>query len=123
MENVRKFFILGLISFTLGLTSCYYDNEEDLYPGGTACDTTNVSYSTSVAPVFAAYCNNCHSGGAPSGNIATDNYASVKANISRIKGAINHTSGYSPMPQGGNKLGDCELSKISAWINQGMPNN
>lgn len=121
----KSIFILcfSALALSFSFTSCYYDNEEDLYPGGTTCDTTNVTYSANVAPVFAAQCNACHSGGAPAANIATDNHASVKANISRIKGAINHTSGFSPMPQGGNKLTDCELKKIDAWINKGMPNN
>lgn len=121
----KSIFILciGMFALSISFTSCYYDNEEDLYPGGTACDTANVTYSANVVPLFAAQCNACHSGGAPAANIATDNYTSVKANISRIKGAINHTSGFSPMPQGGNKFTDCELKKIDAWINKGMPNN
>lgn len=122
MKNVKKLILLVFISLSFLLNACYYDNEEDLYLGNTACDTLNMSYTSNVAPIFAAQCNNCHSGGAPSGNISTDNYTNVKANISRIKGAINHTSGFSAMPQGGSKLGDCELLKINAWINQGMIN-
>jgi mono/diheme cytochrome c family protein len=105
------------------LGGCYYDNEEDLYLGSSGCDTTHVSYSTTLAPIFSANCNSCHSGGAPSGNLTTDTYESVKLNISRIRGAVNHESGYSPMPQNGNQLDACERSKIQAWINQGMQNN
>lgn len=123
MKEIKLLVLFSIISIGISLSGCYYDNEEDLYPGGTACDTTNVSYTANIAPVFAAQCNTCHSGGAPAGNIATDNYNSVKNNISRIKGAINHTSGFSPMPQGGNKLTTCELAKIDAWINKGMQNN
>jgi len=118
--RINLVFAFALI---LLLNSCYYDNEEDLYLGSNTCDTTNVTYSQSVAPVFAGYCNSCHSGSSPSGNINTDSYASVKSNISRIQGAINHESGYSPMPQNSGKLSACDLTKIDIWISQGMPDN
>ena len=116
--------ILFALTIVLALTvsSCYYDNEEDLYPGNT-CDTTNVTYSKSVAPIFAGYCNSCHSGSNPSGNIVTDNHASVVANMSRIWGAINQKPGFSPMPKNGGTLSTCDLATIDIWIAQGMPDN
>jgi mono/diheme cytochrome c family protein len=118
--NIVSVFAIAVILITAG---CYYDNEEDLYPGSGGCDTTNVTYSATIAPVFAGYCNSCHSGSNPSGNIVTDNYNSVKSNMSRIHGAINHQSGYTPMPKDSGKLSDCDLAKIDIWIRQGMPNN
>lgn len=117
---IASVFTLAVI-LTIG--GCYYDNEEDLYPGKGGCDTTNVTYSASVAPIFAGYCNSCHSGSSPSGNIVTDNYNSVKTNMSRIRGSINHLPGYSLMPKDSGKLPDCDLAKIDIWIRQGMPNN
>lgn len=123
MKTQLKLLLLPALALTLSFGGCYSDNEEDLYLGSSTCDLTNVTYSTTVAPIFAAYCNSCHNSNNLSGNIATDSYTAVVANMSRIKGAINHTSGYSPMPQNGNKLSDCELSKIDTWITQGMPNN
>jgi mono/diheme cytochrome c family protein len=112
-----------IMAIALSITGCYYDNEEDLYPGSNSCDTSKVTYSGTVAPVFATYCNSCHSGNNPSGAISTDNYNSVKTNISVINGAIKHQSGYSPMPKGSSKLSDCDLAKIDIWVRQGMPNN
>jgi hypothetical protein len=47
----------------------------------------------------------------------------VKANMTRIWGAINHSSGYQAMPQNLPKLSDCNLAKIAAWKNAGMPDN
>ena len=121
---MKSFFrIIIIFALALLINSCYYDNEEDLYLGGSACDTTNVTYTKSIAPVLSGYCNSCHSGGNPGGNIVTDNYTSVKTNITRIKGAINHYPGFLAMPQNGGKLSDCDLTKIDIWINQGMPNN
>ena len=115
--------LLAVFAITLAITGCYYDNEEDLYPGGSACDTTAVSYSGSVAPVFAGYCNSCHSGTSPSSGIKTDGYTAVVSNISRIRGAINHQPDYLAMPQNGGKLTACDLNKIDIWIRLGMPNN
>lgn len=118
--RINLVFALALM---LTLSGCYYDNEEDLYLGSNTCDTTNITYSQSVAPVFAGYCNSCHGGSSPSGNINTDSYLGVTSNISRIRGAINHESGYSRMPQNGGKLSTCDLTKIDIWISQGMPEN
>ncbi len=115
--------IILIFALALSLNSCYYDNEEDLYLGSNTCDTTNVTYAAKVAPIFGGYCNSCHSGSNPGGNIVTDNYASVKANITRISGAINHQSGFLAMPQSGGKLSPCDLTKIDIWIRTGMPNN
>lgn len=123
MTKQINIFLFIIITLAFLVSGCYYDNEEELYPGSTDCDTSNVTYSQSLAPVFAANCNTCHSGNSPSGNIRTDSYTSVKTNISRIRGAVNHESGYSPMPQDGGKLSDCDLTKIDTWIKQGMPEN
>jgi len=123
MKIQFRIMLISALALTLVVAGCYYDNEEDLYLGSSTCDTTNVTYSASVAPVFAGYCNSCHSGSSPSGNIVTDNYASVKANINRIHGAINHQSGFLAMPQSGGSLSSCDLTKIDIWIRKGMLNN
>lgn len=124
LPNITSFGPFTLFcALVLAVGGCYYDNEEDLYLGSSGCDTTNITYSASVAPVFAGYCNSCHSGSSPSGGLVTDNYNSVKANISRIRGAINHQPGFVFMPQNGGKLSACDLSKIDIWIRLGMPNN
>ena len=117
--------IFTALMLTFNLTSCYYDNEEELYPDTGGCDTTNVSYSSSVAPVLQANCNACHSGNGPSAGIVTDNYTDLMTivNSGQFKGAINHSSGYSAMPKNAPKLGDCNLSKINKWVDAGAPNN
>jgi len=115
--------LLLMFTLTLSLAGCYYDKEEDLYLGNNTCDTTNVTYTKTIAPIFGGYCNSCHSSSSPNGNIVTDNYTSVKANITRIRGAINHQTGFIAMPENGGKLSDCDLIKIDIWINHQMPNN
>lgn len=123
----RNLFVLVIIS-TFGLwsiTSCYYDNEEYLYPNPTACDTTNITYSVTVAPILEVNCNTCHNSVNQQGGIITDNYDDLLGAISNgnFRGAINHLDGYSPMPQGGEKLNECDLTLINFWLDNGAPNN
>ena len=107
------------------LQSCYYDNAEDLYPQPPACDTINVSYADDVWPIINANCTGCHSGGAPAGNIYLDNYDNIviAADNGSLLGTIRHESGYSPMPKGGTKLSDCNISIIEKWVDDGTPDN
>jgi hypothetical protein len=123
MKIQMRIMFVSVLTLTLSLGGCYYDNEEDLYLGSKTCDTTNVTYSASVAPVFAGYCYSCHSGSAPSGGIKVDSYSSVVANITRIRGAINHQPGFLAMPQNGGSLSGCDLTIIDIWIREGMPEN
>lgn len=123
MKTEIKVILVAILAISLTVSGCYYDNEEDLYLGNSTCDTSNVTYAISVAPVFAGYCNSCHSGSSPSGNIKTDSYSSVVTNITRIRGSINHQSGFQAMPQNGGSLSSCDLTKIDIWIRQGMLNN
>jgi cytochrome c5 len=106
------------------LTSCYYDNEEDLYGGAPACDTAAVSYAASVAPVLQNNCTSCHSGNFPSAGIRLDSYESVRTQAlnGRLYGSVAHLPGFSAMPEGG-KLSECNIALIGAWVNQGASNN
>lgn len=122
---MKKRFVI-LFSVVMLLSSCYRDVEELLYPQNGACNTGGVTYSGTVVPLLQSYgCLGCHSGGAPSGNISLQGYNNVKAAVQsgKLYGAISHAPGFSPMPQGGNKLSTCHISKIKAWIDAGFPNN
>ena len=37
-------------------------------------------------------------------------------------GAITHATGFIPMPNGGGKLADCEISQLQKWIDNGALN-
>jgi len=42
--------------------SCYYDNEENLYPElQQDCDTSNINFAGGIQPMLAANCFSCHS--------------------------------------------------------------
>lgn len=115
--------------FLLVLSSCYYDSQEYLYPQlNTQCDTTNITYSTSIQPILQNYCLSCHSNasaGALGGNIKLENYSDVMiyANNGILYKVVSHDPAYPAMPLGANKLDDCTLSTINIWVNAGAPNN
>jgi len=126
---MRYVFVLALLStaLLLGLNSCYYDKESQLYPFSGSCDTLSVTYSISVRTIIQnGGCLGCHAAPASSGgNIVLDNYNDVRtiAQSGRLYGAINHSPGFQPMPQSGGKLTNCDISKVKKWIDSGFPNN
>ncbi|TFH39296.1 MAG: hypothetical protein E4G95_01525 [Bacteroidia bacterium] len=125
MKNIIYLFILAL--FTAFAWSCYYDNEEWIYPElGTECDTVTVTFTATIKPILSNNCYSCHSNStAPSygNNIRLEDYADVVAASTTVRGSINHAGGYSPMPKNGGKLGYCQLKQFDVWINRGMPEN
>jgi hypothetical protein len=128
MQRLLAFrFAATLLSLTLlMLAGCYYDNEQELYPDdGTVCDTANVSYTGTVLPIIRNECYICHDQGTRSGNVVLEGHSNllIYANNGRLYGSIAHQSGFSAMPQGRNKLLDCQLAQIKSWIDAGAPNN
>ena len=113
-------FIVGVMLFN----GCYYDVEEDLYPGA-VCDTTNITYSLSVKPIINENCISCHSQAVQQGTVILETYADVLVyvNSGQLIGAITHAPGFAAMPQGAAKLDDCSILKIETWIGAGSPDN
>ncbi|GAB4335902.1 MAG: hypothetical protein OHK0038_13850 [Flammeovirgaceae bacterium] len=122
---MKYLIICYLLAFSI--TSCYWDNEERLYPQlSNNCDTTNITYSGSVAPIINSSCNTCHNkqnANVLGSGIVLDDYNSLKARANTVLGSINHQSGFSPMPKNANKLISCQITIITKWVNAGMPNN
>ncbi|MEZ4950222.1 MAG: hypothetical protein R2879_13170 [Saprospiraceae bacterium] len=89
------------------------------------CDTSNVTYNSSVKPILQTYCYGCHAGSGFLGGIDYTNYSGVKATVDNGKlwGSVNHASGYSAMPQNGAKLSACDLQIIKTWIDAGAVDN
>ncbi len=119
----RKIFILLVLGAFI-ISGCYYDKEDLLY--GNNCDTSNTTYSSTITGILNNYgCLGCHVGVNPSGGINLENYTNVKAVVDngKIYGAITHSPGFVPMPDGAAKMNDCDIKKVKAWIDAGAPNN
>ena len=124
----RLFISLSVLAiFLLLFVSCYYNNEEALYPViSNSCDTVNVTYNATVVPILSSNCYSCHSNkNAPSkgNNIALENYADVVTNNVAISQSINQTGSLSPMPKNGGKIKACSITQFDIWVKKGMLNN
>lgn len=121
-----KKILLGTVTGALlFLLSCSKDKESDqVTPDPPECVTTDMSFAGNILPIISANCQGCH-GATPSAPFSLTNYAEVKvvADDGRLIGAITHASGFTPMPQNGSKLSDCNIAKIQAWVDQGKKDN
>ena len=126
MVNHRSSLLLlcTLCIVVLGLSGCYYDNEAELYPNS-YCDTTNITYSGSIAAIMSGNCATpgCHvTGGSGTGDFT--NYSGVKSQVDngRLLPSVRRESTSIPMPPTGS-LRDCDIKKLEIWVQQGAPNN
>lgn len=123
---------IALFLFFISLCSCSWRKEAPL-PKVQVCDTSNISYSQTVKPIFETNCYSCHSTAVTQGKGGLDieNYTSLMNYLNRnydgVFGSqfyrvVSQAPGTLPMPPA-SKLSDCDISKIKAWIDKGAPNN
>lgn len=115
---------ISMLLLVAGLGGCYYDNEEELYPGrfcevGVATDAGY--YAATVEPILQSRCAipGCHvPGGTGPGDF--NQYTEVKAKVDA--GSFQQQVLQSrAMPPSG-PLPSCELLKLQAWLDAGAPN-
>lgn len=115
--------------FVFSIQSCYYDNEEELYPEITnGCDTTDVTYSNNIQKIISSRCLGCHSDASYyeyGGGVALEGYENVKVSADNggLLGTITHNPDYTAMPKGASKMDDCKIEQIKIWIEDGAKNN
>ena len=126
---MRRLYIIIAIIFILSLSfiSCYYDNEEALYPYlSSSCDTTNVTFSGTIVSILSNSCYSCHSNNTAAANgknIRLENHADVVVSSVAVAGAMKHIAPYFPMPKNGGKVKVCSITQFDVWVRNGMPNN
>jgi hypothetical protein len=110
-ESILK---LTALCFTVLIAAAGCKTSED-------CDTSSVTYNETVKPIISANCYPCHQAASASGGLILEDYDGVKAIVKNTKlvNAINHNEGYVPMPLDTDKLAQCDIEKIQAWIRSG----
>jgi uncharacterized membrane protein len=90
----------------------------------TVCETVNVTFTQHIQPLIEQKCLNCHRGNTPSGGVNLSTHAGVEtvALNGRLMGAVTHSTGFTAMPFGGQKLADCQIEMIKIWIDRGATN-
>jgi mono/diheme cytochrome c family protein len=121
-QFTRRIFFMFLL---LTLISCRYEKVEKVIqqPNTSVCDTSNVTYKDDIRKILKDHCEGCHTASSPDGGYRLDSYAGVKASVGRLVGVVSHSSGFSPMPKGGNKLDACSIQKIEKWVQDGALDN
>ena len=122
-KKYLMFHLCWVILFAIATNGCTFNNEEE-YFGITECDTIDITY-TDLTYIFTNVCATCHNVSYPAPNgilMVTYNDVVTSVNSGLVLPAIKQT-GSIKMPQGQDKLSDCDISKIEAWINAGMPEN
>ena len=127
MIAMKKLIVATVIVSAMALfAGCYYDKAEQVYPQQAVCDTTAVKYSQDIVAILSANCYSCHSGTASAGGgFKLDSHGNlvVFVNNGKLLKAITHSAGASAMPKNMPKMPECNINKITAWINDGAPNN
>lgn len=107
------------------LSACYKNSLEELSGSGD-CNTNNMSYASDIRPIINISCaiSGCHHAGAVL-TFPLTTYDEVKAEAENglLLKSINHDPSVSAMPKDVSKLSDCQIGKITSWVNAGAPNN
>lgn len=88
---------------------------------GSDCDLSDITFSKDIKPIIDDNCAGCHGGPKPKkGYDFTDpgKFREV-ALTGKVYLAITHAEGVTAMPFEGDKLSDCDISRIKAWIDAG----
>lgn len=123
-RNSFKIALFLLVISQLGITGCYKDKtikKVEIITVVDPCDSLNTDFATVIEPLIV---NNCSTGGchdAGSGGYHLISYNEISSNASVISNVINYKAGYSPMPQGADKLPDSTIQKFDCWVSKGMP--
>lgn len=113
---MNRIWVLGFLLFAV--SSCYYDNGEDLYPTDpNDCKTDSLTYDGDIKAIFSNSCavSGCHITGVQPPSLET--YSEVKASLSRIE---QRALVQKDMPTGG-PLSSCDQEKLKQWIADGAP--
>jgi hypothetical protein len=118
------FAVLSTLIFCLGLQSCEYNNEDELFPPG-PCATDTITYTGVIEPLMADKCYECHDDDNRLGNVDLEGYNNLVFYVEdgSLLGSVKHDAGFSPMPDGRDQLSDCEIEQLETWISEGAQNN
>ena len=116
MKKLIRFILL--VVFTLSMSSCYYDQIEEIeLPPGTV-----VEFAADIQPIFAANCVECHNANRDPDLRAENAYNSLVPEYV-TQGNADNSELYSVLNGGHGNISTADLALIELWINSGAQNN
>jgi len=87
------------------------------------CDTINVNYLLSIAPIIQLNCYSCHNTNNPSFGIDLSSYDKVKSETEngKLLCSIQQNNNCSKMPKNGGKLTPCQIRLFEIWKSLNYP--
>ena len=122
MKKFILFFVIIITAIYLIPSGCQNNSEEELY-GIQKCDTTNITWESKISKILQNNCVQCHNAELYYRNIRHDTYTEELKVIQagRLRGTVNHSTGFIPMPYERSKLPACEVQLINLWLDNGYP--
>ena len=89
------------------------------------CNSENASFTNDVWPIIANQCLGCHQPSNSLGDVNLEDFVHVRsfALTGQLLGSLNHTNGYTVMPETSLKLTDCQIATIQNWMTEGVQDN
>ena len=114
----RKVFIILLL--IIGITGCYNDKGELLYPRANDCSSHSASFGAEVQPIIQSNCatSGCHDAASVNKGGPLTNYTLIKNKASVIRSQVTRKV----MPQG-SSLSASQIQLINCWVSNGALNN
>ena len=117
--------VVFFISFLLlGVSGCYNDKEDLLYPQEAAnCSNTDSKFSTAVNAIIQNKCasSGCHDTNMQASGYKFVTYTDIHNNIESVNNSV-FVSGTMPK-SGSTQLTEKEKVALKCWIDAGSPNN
>lgn len=123
MKISKKFLMTAITisTLTFALSSCYYDNEEELYSNlnndtTITCDTLSVTYAVQIKPIFDSKCISCHGSAGTQQLPLLDNFA-----VSHEYAIMTDNKLLEYINTGHQSLtyNACERAQLTKWVNTG----
>jgi len=117
-------YLLFIATISIGIMACGSDEAEE-ETMVEECVTEGVTYNNDIAAILDSNCatTSCHNDTDLANGFSLDGFtkSSAAAQFNNFLPSINRESGFSPMPRGRDKLDQCDIDKITAWIDAGFP--
>jgi hypothetical protein len=129
---MRKISFVTYCFIIIIFAACSYHKADVAYPRATTCDTTIVRYSVEVVSILNNNCKDCHFGNSAISGINLFNWQTIhtyatdgKHTYGTLLSAVLHQGGAPKMPLRNPpvKISQCDIDKLTAWVNRGALNN